>query len=113
MKRLIALLLALVMVLGLCACGGSSSKFNPQEELKTKIYFDARIACTLNYADVKGVSTSITDIDVNGDIYTAKGKVTVVDNYGDKYVGKITGVYRLNGETFSQVSLDIETPKKQ
>lgn len=71
--------------------------------------------CYFSYADVKSAITTLTDIDVDGDTYTGKGKVTVRDNYGDTYVGKVTAVYKYNAEneSFTKVSLDIETPTKQ
>lgn len=115
MKKVIALSLVLIMVLSLCACGQKEPEFDPREEFKSKV--DAAVAakCILSYADVKTAITTLSDIDVDGNTYTGKGKVTIRDNYGDTYVGKVTAVYEYNEEskTFTKVSLDIETPKKQ
>ncbi len=114
MKKTIAILLALLVALSLAACGGSASKkFDPEEELRSKISADVAVYCKFNYADVKLALTTISDISNNGDTYTAKGKVNITDNYGDKYSGKVTGVYKLEGEAFTKVSLDIEQPRKQ
>ena len=128
MKKAIPLLLALLIVLSLAACGdwpkdasGVASKntpkpenaFDAEEEFENSMYLDVLIYCKLSYADVKSVNLELTTIEVSGNTYTGKGKVTVGDDYGDKYVGKVTGVYELNGETFTKTSLDIETPKKQ
>lgn len=115
MKKLIALSLVLIMVLSLCACGQKEPEFDPREEFKSKVNAAVAAKCILSYADVKTATTALSDIDVNGDTYTGKGKVTIKDNYGDTYVGKVTAVYTYNEETktFTKVSLDIETPKKQ
>lgn len=117
MKKIIAVGLVLIMVLSMCACGQNQKKneFDPREEFKSKV--DAAVAakCILSYADVKTAITTLSDIDVNGDTYTGKGKVTIKDNYGDTYVGKVTAVYKYDeaSKTFTKVSLDIDTPKKQ
>ena len=115
MKKAIAVLLAVVMVFTLCACGGGSSKskFDPEEALKSKIQADAAVYCKFNYSNVKNVMVSVTSISNDGDRYTAKGKVTIIDDYGDKYVGNFDAEYTLNDESFSKNSLDISTPKKQ
>ncbi|MBR4656983.1 MAG: hypothetical protein IKO68_10570 [Oscillospiraceae bacterium] len=128
MKRAITILLALLMVLSLAACGdwpkdasGVASKntpttentFDAKDAFKSKMQADVVVYSMFNYADVKLTTLDLTTIDADGDTYTGKGKVTVLDDYGDKYVGKVTGVYKLDGETFTKISLDIETPKKQ
>lgn len=115
MKKVVALFLVMVMVFGLCACGGGSSKskFDPEEALKSKIQADCATYCKFNYSNVKNVMVSVTSISNNGDKYTAKGKVTVIDDYGDKYVGNFDAEYTLNGESFTKNSLNIEKPKKQ
>lgn len=115
MKKLLALLLTLVLCLSLCACGEKEPEFDPEEAFESKVSSAVAAYCVLSYQDVKTAITTLSDIDVDGDIYTGKGKVTVRDNYGDTYVGKVTAVYKYNEETqsFSKVSLDIETPKKQ
>ena len=115
MKRVLVFLLALSMVLALCACGGGGEKtqFNPQEELKREIQADAAVYIKFNYSNVKNVMVSVTTINNDGDVYTAKGKVTVIDDYGDKYIGNFDAKYTLNGESFTKNKLDISTPKKQ
>lgn len=115
MKKVIALSLVLIMVLSLCACGQKEPEFDPREEFKSKVNAAVAAKCFLSYADVKTAITTLSDIDVDGNTYTGKGKVTIRDNYGDTYVGKVTAVYKYNEEskTFTKVSLDIETPKKQ
>ena len=116
MKRILALLLALSMIFVLCACGGNSSKkssFDAEEALKSKIQADVAVYCKFNYSNVKNAMVSITTISNSGNDYTAKGKVTIIDDYGDKYVGKVDAEYTLNGESFTKNSLNISTPVKQ
>lgn len=120
MKKSFSLFLALVMCLSLCACGdGNGTKetneFDPKKEFRREVNIEVQATCYLSYADVKFTTTTLTDIDVDDDTYTGKGKVTVEDNYGDTYVGKVTAVYKYNAEkeSFTKVSLDIETPRKQ
>lgn len=115
MKKVIALSLVLIMALSLCACSQKDSKFDPREEFESKVNAAVAAKCVMSYADVKTAITTLSDIDVDGNTYTGKGKVTIRDNYGDTYVGKVTAVYKYNEEskTFTKVSLDIETPKKQ
>lgn len=115
MKKVIALSLVLIMALSLCACSQNDSELDPREEFKSKVNAAVAAKCVMSYADVKTAITTLSDIDVDGNTYTGKGKVTIRDNYGDTYVGKVTAVYKYNEEskTFTKVSLDIETPKKQ
>lgn len=115
MKKVIALSLVLIMVLSLCACGQKEPEFDPEEEFRSKVNSAVAAECYFSYADVKSAITTLSDIDVDDDTYTGKGKVTIRDDYGDTYVGKVTAVYKYNEEskTFTKVSLDIETPKKQ
>ena len=113
MNKIVAMILAVCLVLALCACGKSTPKFDPEQELKSKIQADAAVYCALQYSNVKNVLVSVTNINHNGDEYTAQGKVTVIDNYGDKYVGNFDAEYTLNGESFTKNNLDISTPKKQ
>ena len=115
MKKMISALLALVMCLSLCACGTDEPEFDPTEEFKSKVDADVAVTCLFSYKDVKTAMTSLTDVKVNGDEYTGKGKVTIRDAYGDTYVGKVTAVYRYNEDTqtFTKITLDIEQPQKQ
>ena len=136
MKRLLSLILVLVTCLSLCACSqkdpevelvtkteveNKKSKpepeFDPESEFESKVNAAVAVECLFTYADVKTAITTLTDISVSSDgtTYTGKGKVTIMDNYGDTYVGKVTAVYQFNAvsNTFTKSSLDIETPRKQ
>lgn len=119
MKRALSLVLVLALCLSLglslCACGEKEPEFDPREEFKSKVNGAVAAHCLLSYKDVKTAITTLSDIKVDGDKYTGKGKVTIRDAYGDTYVGKVTAVYRFNEESksFTKISLDIEQPKKQ
>lgn len=117
MRRFVGLLLALVLCLGLTACGGSKEpEFDPKEKFRSEVDSAVHLQCIFAYADVKTAFTDLSDIEVSDDnTYVGKGKVTIKDDYGDTYVGKVTAVYTYDESTqsFSKVSLDIETPRKQ
>lgn len=115
MKKIIVLLMASVLCISLCACGNKNSKFNPEEAFESEVRSAVAVKCMFSYKDVKLTTTSLTDIDVNGDTYTGKGKIRITDNYGDTYEGKLTAVYKYNEDSqdFKKISLDIETPKKK
>lgn len=127
MKRAITILLALLMVLSFAACGDwpkegavkstktptQENTFDAKEALKDKMRADVSAHFIIYYENVKNVLLNLTTIDVDGNTYTGKGKVEVLDDYGDTYEGKVTGVYKLEGETFTKIDLDIETPRKK
>lgn len=111
MKKIIILLLVLAVILSLTACGGT--KFDPDSAIRKKVSNDVLVVCTVKYKDVKLVDTTLTTIENDGDTYNVKGKVVITDKFGDKYEGKVSGVYQLEGEEFKKVSLNIEDPKKK
>ncbi len=77
----------------------------------------------LNFSDVKSTNIENMSISKSSEVvagnnittYTAKGKVSVIDSYGDKYVGRFTGVYEVwnNDNNLRKISLELETPKRQ
>lgn len=113
MKRILALLLAISLIFTLCACSSKKPKFDAEEALKREIQADVAVYCKFHYSNVKNAMVSITTISNDGNDYTAKGKVTIIDDYGDKYVGKVDAEYTLNGESFTKNRLNISTPVKQ
>ncbi len=62
-------------------------------------------------SDVEFQNCTISTVEVDGDTYTAYGKVTVKDNYGDTFTGKFTAVYEFdtNTQEFDKVSVEIDT----
>lgn len=115
MKKLISLSLALLLVLSLCACGQKAPEleYTLEEEFEFKVDVAVAGYCRANYADVKSTILSLGTIDIIDDTYIGKGKVRVIDDYGDAYVGKVTAVFKYDGESFTEVSLDIERPAKE
>lgn len=117
MKKLLLIVLSLAMLLSLCACGSKEPEFDPEAEFESKVNVAVFAECKCDYADVKTAMTTLSDISVSSDgtTYTGKGKVTIEDNYGDTYVGKVTAVYSYDADTqsFFKKSLDIDTPTKQ
>lgn len=113
----ICILLAVLSFGGACVSGmffdgGSPSiAINIEDELEGEVWGDVSVYCTFNYKDVKHVSTNVSTIRNDGDIYYVYGKVTIQDNYNDKYSGNFEGTYRLSGNEFSKIDLNIETPR--
>ncbi|MBQ7574476.1 MAG: hypothetical protein IJT23_09470 [Clostridia bacterium] len=117
MKKLITLLLTFIMCISLCACGGSkSSEETPEDIVRSKCMADVSIECAFSYKDVKTPIVNIVTVSKNGtDNYLCQGKVTIIDNYGDKYAGNFTAEYSYNenSKTARKENLDIDTPRKQ
>lgn len=115
MNKLISLSLALLLVLSLRACGQEKPEpeEDPKERFEELVKIEVNLYCYSSYANVHSVITDIFSIDVTGDTYTARGKVRIVDDYGDTYVGKLTAVSTRGPTVFGEISLDIETPRKE
>lgn len=113
MKKIISLLLALTMVFALCACGQKEPEYDPEDAFKIEV--NAAVYVEYLFVDnVKTATSDLTDIKVDGNIYTGKGWVTVRDVYDETYSGKMTAVYEYNEEdrSFTKISLDIDTLRK-
>lgn len=111
MKKITVLFLSCVTALLLCSCGGPSG-YNANS-LENTISADLTAYCLLNYADVKNVITDVTNVENDDGYYYVKGKVTVIDEYGDRYVGKFDAEYELVGDEYDRIDLDLETPTKE
>lgn len=94
------------------ACG--ESEFDRTDELRAEIVSAVMRYCHSYYTGVNMVNTTIRNVDVDGYTYTAKGKVVITNNFGDKYEGDITAVYKFNEETqeFTKISLDVGDGEK-
>ncbi len=113
MKKVLAILLALVMCISLVACGEKEPEFDLRSEIKSAIQSKASVECLFSYADVKLVLVDTLNYEDNGDgTYDCKGYIAVTDDYGDKYRGKYDAVVKVVDEDASVVSFDLETPKK-
>ena len=118
MKRIIALLLVMITLLSLCACGKSdkgTSKPSVKQAISDAVRSTAIVKTKFSYANVKSTFTTVTSYYDNGDgTYDVKGYVEVIDDYNDKYKGKFDAVVRIFEETGkgSCDSFDLETPTK-
>ena len=108
MKKVLSLILALVMCLSLCACGGGSSKKSLSDRAADAVSSQIKVYVKLSY-EVNGVpqvTTYVTETSTNH--FKVTGKVTVRDAYGDTYSGKYdaTAVYDPATDSFD-VDYDI------
>lgn len=114
----ICILLAILSFGGACVSGlyfdggAPSIMINAEDELEDQVWGDVSVYCLFNYKDVKHVSTNVSTIRNDGDKYYVYGKATIQDNYNDKYYANFEGTYRLSGNEFSKIDLNIETPRK-
>ena len=127
MKKGLALILALVMCLSLCACGSKKvseddireevriSEDDIREEVRITVRARAIAKCMFTYQNVKFVSTAVTTMDDNGDgTYDVKGYITVIDDYGDSYKAKFDATVSVDEEGEGTCkSFDMDTPKKE
>ena len=121
-KKKASLIVMLVSVLlfvggfGMFAVGETSGHSPTKELTEETVEKNARsyiIAyCTMHY-DCKTVSVHTTTVEIKGNIATAKGKVSIIDDYGDKYEAKFDYTVKYSAESgFYDSSLDMATPTK-
>lgn len=128
MKKSSCLFLALVlclsmMILGFSGCGATETTYpdttlDPDVERRNEFEKEVESAVAVEIILTYGatpIGTDLATINIDGNTYTAYGKVTVKDKYGDTYVGKVTAKYEYDEDfqRFVQKELDIETPIKQ
>ncbi len=117
MKKITMILLSIIMVLSLGACGGESesSEYDVRDEIKRAVNAQANVECVMGYANVKLVDTTCTTIDDNGDgTYDVKGYVVITDDYHDKYKGYFDAVVSVDESGDADVDdFELETPVKQ
>lgn len=120
MKKWTALLLALVMCLALCACGGKKPESpSPEEKLTENVRLFINTKCMYTIEDAKStqVTVHIDDVDTSAApdkaIYSVSGQVRITDAFGDQYDAQYTGewTYRQDG-TFIERSFHMDTPVK-
>ena len=92
---------------------GVMSETEKEEALKSAVRGGVSFEILTRY-DATFKSLTISTIDTKGDVYTAYGKVTVTDKYGDLYTGNFTAVYRFDSNTqeFDKVSVEVDPPYK-
>ena len=112
MKRIILVILAVVMCLGMCACGGGSEaeeSETPRDKVisSVKSHIMAQIALGYDTVGVPTITTYVEEVEEN--VYEVTGKITVKDKYGDSYTGKYDSTVEYDPELGScDVDLDID-----
>lgn len=91
------------------ACGESQPELDYMDELRAEIVSTVTRYCHSYYTGVNRTNTTIRNVDVDGNTYTAKGKVVITNNSGDQYEGNVIAVYEFDEETqeFTQISLTV------
>lgn len=115
MKKLFSVILIMLLVLSMCACGSKEPEWDLDDEIHSAVQAKAAVYCMFEYADVKNVLASVTNTEDNGNgTYDVKGYVTVIDAYGDRYKGKFDAVVSVTeGGDATCRSFDLETPRKE
>ncbi len=116
MKKLLCIILCIGMLMTFAACGEKEEEFDPYRELRNvKVPYDLLVYCESNFANVRQAHAGTITIDEYDGIYTCKGKVTITDDYGDKYVGNFEFIYFLEEgtERFHIARKYVETPRLQ
>lgn len=80
-----------------------------EDEFRTAVKSGVSFYIITNYDVKENHNIDISTVEVDGNTYTAYGKVTVTDNYGDRYTGKFTAVYEFDDNTqkFDKKSVDV------
>lgn len=113
MKRILALLLATIMLLSLVSCNKCTKEDDINSKIKTEIEIKAMTQCTLRY-DCRVTSSTCTNIKDNGDgTYNVYGYVIAIDNYGDKYRGNFDAEVTVESGDVSITEFNLETPTRQ
>ena len=108
MKRIFALLMAIVLCFGLCACGGSKEpEKTPEDKVTSAVRSYIMVEITLSYetTGVPSITTFVNQIDET--TYEVTGKVTVKDKYGDSYTGKYDAMVEYDPAT-EDCDVDLE-----
>lgn len=123
LKPVRVIVLVALFLIGCCALPESDTNYTEQywnaltamseeekeEEFRLAVWSGVSFYIITNYDVKEGHNIVISTVDVDGNTYTAYGKVTVTDNYGDRYTGKFTAVYEFNDNTqkFDRKSVDV------
>lgn len=90
------------------------SEEEKEDEFRIAVKSGVSFYITTNYDVKPNHNIDISTIEVDGDTYTAYGKVTVTDKHGDLYTGKFTAVYEFDSNTqkFDKVEVEVGDLKK-
>lgn len=110
MKKLIAFVLVIALLVSLCACGSSSTPKSLSDRAASQVKSTIQVYINLSY-DIVGVPQVTTYVkDLGGGEYQVTGKVTIRDEYGDSYTGKYdaTATYNESSDRFD-VDYDVDS----
>lgn len=116
---LIVMLLSVILLIGGFGVTliGDTDLFPKDVKGEAKEYAETLVIAEYNpliHDNIKSVDVKFTSDDVDGNEYTFYGKVNVMDQHNDTYIGKFTIVItydEING--FTAKTVDIETPTKK
>ena len=104
MKKLFAILLALVLCFSLCACGGDSGSTETVEETvedkvedEVQAYVSSRVLLEYDIFGPPNITCYVAKETENE--FKVTGKVTVKDEYGDSYTGNYDTYVEYDPET--------------
>ena len=115
---LIASIVLFVGGFGLFAAGDliPSTKQPTEQQIEDAVTRNAEsyiiVHCTRKY-DCKTVQVHATTVEIAGNIATVKGKVSIIDDYGDKYQAKFDYTVKIDADgEFYDTELEMETPTR-
>lgn len=86
MKKALSIIVMLILVLSLCACGESDGLTPTERAVQDAVQQQATFECYSNYTDVGGVAANITNTtDMGNDTYSVQGVVIVSDMVNNYY----------------------------
>ncbi len=118
-SALVVIVLSVVLLVGGFGVTliGDADIFPKNIKGEAKDYAEQLVIAEYNpvtHNNVKSVDVKFTSDDVDGNEYTFYGKVTVIDQHSDKYIGNFTIMITHNkANGFTAKTVDIETPRKK
>ena len=110
MKKVLAIILAMILCFSLCACNGGNEEDTEsiEDKVKSAVKSDIMATIKLQY-DTTGLPNITCYVDkISENKFEVTGKVTVKDKYGDSYTGKYDADVEYKPERdYCDVDLDI------
>ena len=120
MKKIIAIILAVIMCISMVACAAVSKEPESNEpslsdKIHTAVMARANMYCKVMYEDVRNVTIDIgSSAEAEDGTYTVKGYARIIDNYGDTYKGKFEAVVEVDDSgSVSCSKFNLDTPTKE
>ena len=111
MKKIIALLLAMVMMFALCACGVEEK---PSNEILAREAVEDWIRFYYPYLesekDIQSASANaVSATEIGNGKYEVKGYIFIKDGYGDNYEAKFDAIISIEGDETELNELNVGT----